>query len=424
MSSSNTFADSLLSSALRNVALSPIAQAGQLAEKLRSEGRDIISLTSGEPDFDTPEPIKRAAVEALAAGKTKYTPTSGTKALRQAVADHYSAKLGQRFGIDEVIVSNGGKQVIFNAYKATLDEGDEVILPSPYWSTFIGAIQINRGKPVAVATTQANDFTLTGEQLEQAITPRTKWLLINSPSNPTGAIYSRARLLELAEVLRRHPHVLVMLDEIYEHIVFAPEGAPSLLEVAPDLRHRILVVNGVSKTYAMTGWRVGWALAPARLVKALEAVQSQVSSAPSSVGQAAALAALSGVAGDFLAASREAYRERAAFVADQFNRIEGLSVYPPKGSFFAWLDCSALLGRYRPDGKVLTTDQDVAEWFLENGVALVAGHAHGQSPFIRLSFAASLNDLQRAHARLADAVALLELAPRAHEETTIAVTAL
>ncbi|MGI6246549.1 MAG: pyridoxal phosphate-dependent aminotransferase [Pseudochelatococcus sp.] len=407
MPSSQEFPD-VLSSSVRNVSLSPIAKAGQSAARLIGEGRDVITLTAGEPDFDTPDAIKRAAIDAILSGKTKYTPTSGTGALRQAIADHYARRLGLDFSSDGVIVSNGVKQVIYNAFRATLDPDDEVILPSPYWPTFSGSIRLNGGKVVAVPTAREEDFLLTGARLESAITSGTKWLVINSPNNPTGAVYGESRLLELADILRRHPRVLILIDEIYDHITFNPDGSRGLLGVAPDLRARTLIANGVSKTYAMTGWRIGWAVAHARLIKAMEAVQSQVSSGPSSIGQAAALAALSGAADDFLDSSRQAYRERAAFVVDNFNAIDGLSVHPPRGSFFAWIDCSATLGKYRPDGKKLLNDQDVADWILENGVALVPGHAYGQSPFLRLSFAASLNDLRRAHQRIADALSVLE----------------
>ncbi|WP_287820371.1 aminotransferase class I/II-fold pyridoxal phosphate-dependent enzyme, partial [Achromobacter sp.] len=277
----------------RGVELSPIAAAGARAARLAAEGRSIVVLTSGEPDFDTPQAIKDAAALALAQGQTKYTPTAGTAALRRAVADGYRQRHGLPTEAAHVIISNGGKQVIYLALAATLDEGDEVIVPTPYWPTFLDSVRVNGGRPVLAPTAEADGFKLTPQGLRQALTPRTKWLILNSPGNPSGAVYSEAELAALAAVLREHPSVLVLWDEMYEQIWF-DEPPAHLLRVAPELAGRTLAVNGVSKAYAMTGWRIGWGVGPAALIGVLEAVQSQVSSGPSSLGQAAALVALQG----------------------------------------------------------------------------------------------------------------------------------
>jgi aspartate aminotransferase len=401
----------VLSRRARGAELSPIAAAGARAARLAAEGRSIVALTSGEPDFDTPAPIKHAASAALERGQTKYTPTAGTAALRRAVAENYRHRHGLDVDASGVIVSNGGKQVIYLALNATLDEGDEVIVPAPYWPTFPDAVRINGGAPVVVRTRADEGFKLTPEALREAITPRTKWLILNSPANPSGAVYGAGELAALAEVLRQAPRVLVLWDEIYEEIWF--DGPPAhLLRVAPDLAGRTLAVNGVSKTYAMTGWRIGWGVGPRPLIHALEAVQSQVSSGASSLGQAAALAALQGAADGFLDTARQAYARRARRVVDGLGGIPGLRVHAPQGSFFAWVGVQGLIGALRPDGSLIQDDGDVADWLLEaEGVAVVRGAAYGLSPYLRLSFAASDADIDAAIARIGRAVAALAPAP-------------
>lgn len=389
------------------VELSPIAAAGARAARLAAEGRSIVALTSGEPDFDTPQAIKDAAALALAQGQTKYTPTAGTAALRRAVADGYRQRHGLPTESANVIISNGGKQVIYLALAATLDEGDEVIVPTPYWPTFLDSVRVNGGTPVLAPTAQADGFKLTPQGLRQALTPRTKWLILNSPGNPSGAVYSEAELAALAAVLREHPSVLVLWDEMYEQIWF-DEAPAHLLRAAPDLARRTLAVNGVSKAYAMTGWRIGWGVGPAALIGVLEAVQSQVSSGPSSLGQAAALVALQGVADDFVENARLAYARRARVIVDGLGAVPGLSVAAPRGSFFAWIGVAGLIGQVRPDGAVIADDGDVADWLLEaEGVAVVRGAAYGLSPYLRLSFAASDAKVAEAVARIARAVAAL-----------------
>ncbi|WP_438857776.1 aminotransferase class I/II-fold pyridoxal phosphate-dependent enzyme [Achromobacter spanius] len=410
MTALNLFPD-VLSRRARGAELSPIAAAGARAARLAAEGRSILVLTSGEPDFDTPAAIKDAAVAALELGHTKYTPTAGTAALRQAVARGFGLRSGLATDASNVIISNGGKQVIYLALNATLDEGDEVIVPAPYWPTFPDAVRINGGQPVVVQTRAEDGFKLTASTLRQAITPRTKWLILNSPGNPSGAVYSVDELQALAAVLRDAPHVLVLWDEMYEEIWFNQKPTP-LLRVAPELAVRTLVVNGVSKTYAMTGWRIGWGIGPQPLIQALEAVQSQVSSGPSSLGQAAALAALEGVADDFVQTARLAYARRARRVVDGLRAVPGLQAYAPQGAFFAWIGVAGLIGAVRPDGRRIAHDGDVVDWLLESeGVAVVRGAAYGLSPYLRLSFAASDAHIDQAVDRIGRAVAALALAP-------------
>jgi len=397
----------VLSRRARGAELSPIAAAGARAAGLAAQGRSIIVLTSGEPDFDTPAAIKAAASAALEAGKTKYTPTAGTAALRRAVAQGQGQRLGLEVDASNVIISNGGKQVIYLALNATLDDGDEVIVPAPYWPTFPDAVRINGGVPVVPRTAAEDGFKLTPGALRDAITPRTKWLILNSPGNPSGAVYRAEELQALAEVLRGAPQVLVLWDEMYEEIWFGQPPA-HLLRVAPDLAGRVLVVNGVSKTYAMTGWRIGWGTGPRALIHALEAVQSQVSSGPSSLGQAAALAALQGVADGFVETARQAYARRAQRVVDGLGAVPGLQVHAPQGSFFAWIGVAGLIGALRPDGRPIEHDGDVVDWLLDaEGVAVVRGAAYGLSPYLRLSFAASDANIDAAIERIARAVAAL-----------------
>lgn len=397
----------VLSRHARDVELSPIAAAGARAARLAAEGRSIVVLTSGEPDFDTPEPVKQAARAALEQGQTKYTPTAGTPALRRVVADAYRQRHGLDVDASNVIVSNGGKQVIYLALKATLDEGDEVIVPAPYWPTFPDAVRVNGGVPAIVQTRPEDGFKLTPQALREAITPRTKWLILNSPSNPSGAVYTAAELVALAGVLRESPQVLVLWDEMYEEIWFDQPPA-HLLRVAPDLAGRSLCVNGVSKTYAMTGWRIGWGVGPQHLIHALEAVQSQVSSGPSSLGQAAALAALQGAADGFIETARLAYARRARRIADGLSSVAGLRVHASQGAFFAWIGVEGLIGLARPDGRRIEHDGDVADWLLEaEGVAVVRGAAYGLSPYLRLSFAASDSQIEEAIERIVRAAGAL-----------------
>lgn len=397
-----------LSGRARRVRLSANAAASGRAAALAAQGRDVLVLTSGEPDFDTPEPIKQAAVAALGRGETKYTATPGTLRLRQAISAKYRRENALDYPVSHIVVANGAKQVIFEALAATLDAGDEVIVPAPYWPSFPDIVRVNDGTPVIVATGEASGFKLTPQALEQAITPRTRWLILNSPGNPTGAVYAAGELAALAEVLRRHPRVLVLWDEVYEHIWFGAGAPVHLLHAAPDLRERTLLVNGASKTYAMTGWRIGWGAGPEALVRAMVVIQSQVSSGANAVGQAATEAALQSPDQRFVVEARSAYARRAAFVSAALNAVPGISVLAPEGAFFVYVNCGGLIGRVRPGGQVIGSDSDVVDWLLEaEGVAVVDGPSYGLSPYFRLSIAAGDAVLADAVGRIARAVGAL-----------------
>ncbi|WP_263262369.1 aminotransferase class I/II-fold pyridoxal phosphate-dependent enzyme [Pseudomonas sp. RIT-PI-S] len=395
-----------LSQRVQRVSLSPNAAAKARANDLRGEGRDVLDLTTGEPDFDTPAHIKAAAWAAIQAGDTKYTATPGVRALRAAVVAKLERENQLRYTLPEVVIANGAKQVIFNAFAATLDEGDEVIVPVPCWPTFPDAVRFNGGVPRLLECSLEQGCKLLPQQLEAAIGPRTRWLILNSPGNPSGALYSDAELSALAEVLRRYPHVWVLLDELYEHIRF--DGAPprSVLNLAPDLQARALLVGGVSKTYAMTGWRIGFGAGPHALAQAMTVVQSQAASGASSVSQAAALAAFEGGLG-FLPAQVAAYRERRDLLVEALSEVPGLEVLVPQGGFFVFVRCAGLLGRYRPDGLRIDTDADLAAWLLEQGVAAIAGSAYGLSPWLRFSIATATGTVAQAGPRIAAACALL-----------------
>lgn len=402
-----------LSQRARRVRLSPIAAAGQRAAALAGQGRDVLALTSGEPEFDTPRAIQQAAIAAMARGETRYAPTPGTQALRHAVAERFAADHAISVAPAEVFIGSGGKQVIFNAFAATLDAGDEVIVPAPYWASFPDIVRVNDGNPVIVPCDQHSGFKLSASALEAAITSRTRWVILNSPSNPSGAVYTENELVSLADVLRRHPQVLVLLDEIYNQIRFVPP-ARHWLALAPDLRGRSLILNGASKTYAMTGWRIGWGIAPAELVQAMTAIQSQVSSGANSIGQAATAAALQAndrTLADFIEHARSAYARRAALTVAAIHRIPGLHLLAPDGAFFAYIHCGGLIGQLRPDGRVLATDSDVVDWLLDSaGVAVVEGAAYGLSPYFRLSFAVADHVLEAALQRIEQAVGTLRRA--------------
>ena len=395
-----------LSTRVQRVSLSANAAAKSRATELREAGHDILDLTTGEPDFDTPEHIKQAAYAAIAAGATKYTPTPGVKALRLAVQRKLQRENRLDYPLPSIVIANGAKQIIFNAFAATLDEGDEVLLPTPYWPSFPDSVRFNGGEPVFIECGLEQGCKLTATQLEQHIGERTRWLILNGPGNPSGAVYSGDELRALAEVLRRHPQVLVLLDELYEHIRFDGSPAQSLLNVAPDLQARCLLVGGVSKTYAMTGWRIGFGAGPQALTSAMAVVQSQSTSGASSVGQAAALAAFDGGL-DFLPEHVAAYQSRRDVLVSTLRDVDGLDVLEPQGGFFVFVRCAGLLGRYRPDGIRLHSDADVVAYLLEAGVAGVAGSAYGLSPWFRLSIATATDSVAEAGRRIARACAQL-----------------
>ncbi|WP_147917805.1 aspartate transaminase [Ruania zhangjianzhongii] len=386
---------------------SPSTAATQRVRDLRAEGVDVLSLTVGEPDFDTPDFVKAAAEQAIRSGDTKYTAVNGTPALQQAILDRVEARIGLRYSRGELAVGGGGKQVIFLALMATVQQGAEVIIPAPYWVSYPDMVAANDGTPVVVATSEADGFLLTAEALAEAITPRTTWLILNSPGNPTGAVYGHAELEALAAVLRAHPQVNVLTDEIYDEVSFGAEPVPSLLQVAPDLRDRVLLVNGVSKTYAMTGWRLGYGMGPQALVQAMNKMQSQVSTCASSISQAAAAAALSGDQ-SFVAEANEIYRRRRELVVAGINAIPGLSCTSPDGAFYVYVNCGEVLGKAAPDGRVIDSDEALTLYLLDRArVAVVHGAAFGLSPYFRVSFATSEEVLEASLRQIREALAEL-----------------
>lgn len=382
--------------------------ASQAAKALRATGVDVIDLGLGEPDFPTPAHVAEAAHRAARAGETLYTAAAGTPALRQAVAEKFRRENGLDYDPDDIVVANGAKQIIFNALMATLNAGDEVILPAPYFVSYPEMVKLLGGVPVIAECPASAGFRLKPEVLEAAITPRTKWLFLNTPNNPSGAVYSLDELRALGEVLARHPQVLVLSDEIYEHIIFDGRSFVSWGKACPELRDRSLIVNGVAKAYAMTGWRVGYAAGPAPLVRAMNTVQSQSVTSVASPMQAAALAALTGPQ-DCVAQFRAAFERRRDLVVEGISTIDGLTLQAPQGAFYAYIGCTDLIGRRTPKGEVLENDVAVSNYLLAEGhVSSVPGTAYGLSPFFRISTATSDEILTQAIARIANAVAVLE----------------
>jgi aspartate aminotransferase len=387
---------------------SPSTAAADRAAELRRAGRCIISLVVGEPDFDTPAPIRAAAAEAVEAGATRYTAGAGTLELREAIAAKLQRENGLSYATSEIIVTPGAKCAFFTAFAVTLEPGDEVIVPAPYWVSYPDMVLANDGTPVPLICSEAQGFKLRPAQLEAAITDRTRALILNSPSNPTGATYTGSEYLALAEVLDRHPDVLVMTDDIYEHIRFDGRRTEHLLAVAPRLRDRTLTINGVSKTYAMTGWRIGWAAGPRDLIAALETLLSQSVGNCSAPGQAAAVAALNGDQ-SFVAECVAVYRQRRDRTARLINAMPGLRCSVPDGAFYLYVNCAGLIGGKAPGGATLRGDEDVVRFLLEAaGVAVVSGSAYGLSPYFRLSIATSMKTLMEACDRIATAVAEIE----------------
>ncbi|MBM3617308.1 MAG: pyridoxal phosphate-dependent aminotransferase [Alphaproteobacteria bacterium] len=386
---------------------SPTIAVTTKAAELKAAGKDVIGLGAGEPDFDTPDHIKDAAKTALDKGQTKYTPVAGTPALKQAIADKFKRENGIDYTAKQVIVGAGGKQVIFNAFLASLNKGDEVIIPAPYWVSYPDIVAFAEGVPVSVPCGQEQGFKMTPAQLEAAITPKTKWLILNSPSNPTGAAYTADEIKALGEVLKKHAHVWVMTDDIYEHLVYDNFTFVSLLTVVPELYDRTLTVNGVSKAYSMTGWRIGYAAGPQALINAMADIQSQSTSNPSSVSQAAAVAALNGTQ-DFLNDWRKAFAKRRNDVHAGLNAIEGISCALPEGAFYLFPNIQPLLGKKTPAGKVLENDLDLCAYLLDDAlVAAVPGSAFGLDGYFRISYATSDAILAEAVKRIKAAVEAL-----------------
>lgn len=367
----------------------------RVAER-RAAGHSVLSLTAGEPDFDTPQHVQEAAIAAIQAGQTRYTQVAGLRALREAVAAKFQRENGLNVGWQDTIVCSGGKQVLFNALAATLSAGDEVIIPAPYWVSYPEMVQLAGATSVIVPCREVDGFKLTPQALDAAMTPRTRWLILNSPSNPTGAVYSRDELRALADVLLTHPHVLVLADDIYEHLVFDGAHFHTLAQVEPRLRERTLTMNGVSKAYAMTGWRIGFGTGPRWLLKAMETLQGQQTSGACSISQHAALAALNGPQ-DFVTRTRDVFERRRNVVVERINAMPGLHCATPDGAFYAYFSCAGLIGRYSAKGTRLKTDEDVALALLdEAGLAVVHGSAFGLGPYIRLAYALDDTSLQQA----------------------------
>ena len=374
------------------------------AAQLKREGKKVIGLSAGEPDFDTPDHVKVAAIDAIHKGYTKYTNVEGIPELRQAIIDKFKKDNGLSYSINDVIVGTGGKQILFNALVSSINKDDEVIIPAPYWVSYPDMTLLAGGKPVIISCTQETDFKLTAKELEQVITKKSKWLILNSPSNPTGSCYSRKELEEIADVVRKHKNLYVMTDDIYEYIVYDNFEFFTFAQVAPDLKDRVLTVNGVSKSHCMTGWRIGYAVGPEILIKAMIKIQGQSTSNASSISQYAALAGISG-SNDFLKPCLKAFDERRRFVVSKLNNIQGISCLLPKGAFYAYPNVSGLVGKKTNEGIILKNDTDIVEWLLETAeVAAVPGVAFGLEPFFRISYATSLDLLKEAMNRIEKAV--------------------
>jgi aspartate aminotransferase len=396
-----------LADRLSRIKPSPTIAVTTKALELKAAGRDVIGLGAGEPDFDTPENIKEAAYKAIREGQTKYTAVDGTPALKQAICAKFKRENGLEYKPNQITVGTGGKQVLYNALMATLNPGDEVIIPAPYWVSYPDMVLLAEGTPVIVSCSQNNGFKMRAEELEAAITPKTKWVILNSPSNPTGAAYTRAELKALTDVLVKHPHVWVMTDDMYEHLVYDGFEFTTPAQVEPKLYDRTLTVNGVSKAYAMTGWRIGYAGGPVELIKAMGAIQSQSTSNPSSISQAAAVEALNGRQ-DFIPKNAEIFKKRRDLVVEMLNKCQGIHCSTPEGAFYVYPSCAGTIGRKTPQGKVIRNDTDFVTYLLEaEGVAVVQGEAFGLSPYFRISYATSTEALTEACKRIQRACAAL-----------------
>ncbi|MFQ5347027.1 MAG: pyridoxal phosphate-dependent aminotransferase [Rhodothalassiaceae bacterium] len=397
----------VLSRTLRGIKPSPTLAVTAKAAELRAAGRDVIGLGAGEPDFDTPDHVKEAAIAAIRRGETKYTRVDGTPELKAAVAEKFRRENGLDYAPEQIIVSAGGKQVIFNALMATLDPGDEVLIPTPYWVSYPDMVRLAGGVPKFITGRMETGFKITPEELDAALGPRTKWFIFNSPSNPTGAAYSREEIAALGAVLLRHPHVLILTDDMYEHIVYDGFEFTTMAQVVPDLYPRTLTTNGVSKAYAMTGWRLGYAGGPKEIVRAMAKVQGQTTSNACSISQAAAVAALEGPQ-DFIAERARIFAGRRDLVLAVLQEADGLSCTRPEGAFYAYPGCAGVIGKRTPAGKVIESDLDFVTYLLESeGVAVVHGAAFGHSPHFRISYATDNESLREAMSRIQRACAAL-----------------
>lgn len=390
----------ILAERLSRVKPSPTIAVSTKAMELKAAGHDVIGLGAGEPDFDTPQHIKDAAKAAIDGGQTKYTAVGGTPELKDAIALKFKRDNGLEYARNQIVVGTGGKQVLYNAFMATLDPGDEVIIPAPYWVSYPDMAILAEGTPVFIDCPQEQGFKLQPEDLEKAITPKTKWVILNSPSNPTGAGYTRADMKKITDVLMKHPHVWVMTDDMYEHLVYDDFEFCTPAQVEPSLYDRTLTVNGVSKAYCMTGWRIGFAGGPANLIKAMTDIQSQSTSNPCSISQAASAAALTGDHG-FIAENNKVFKERRDLVVSMLNQANGIDCPTPEGAFYVYPSIKGCIGKKTPDGKVIETDSDFVTALLESeGVAAVQGEAFGLSPHFRISYATSTKVLEEACERI------------------------
>ncbi len=398
---------SFIAERLSRVKQSPSIVMTQKARDMRAQGRDVISLSAGEPDFDTPDNIKEAAIRAIRAGDTKYPPVDGTVALKAAIVAKFKRENGLDYKPSQVTVGTGGKQVIYNAMMATLDPGDEVVIPAPYWVSYPDMALMAGGTPVFVNCPQNNGFKMLPQHLDAAITPKTKWLILNSPSNPTGAAYTAKDLRALADVLLKHPNVWILTDDMYEHLVYDDFKFATIAEVEPKLYERTLTMNGVSKAYCMTGWRIGYAAGPEPLIKAIAKVQGQSTSGPASISQAASVEALNGSQA-FIAANNKIYKERRDLVVSMLSQAKDITCHRPEGAFYVYPSIAGLIGRTTPQGKRIGNDEDFVNYILETeGVAAVHGAAFGLSPHFRVSYATSTTLLEDACKRIQRACAAL-----------------
>jgi aspartate aminotransferase len=386
---------SIISDSLKRIKPSPTIAVATKARELKAAGKDVIGLGAGEPDFDTPDNIKEVAIKAIKEGDTKYTAVDGTPALKKAIVEKFKRENNLDYSIDQITVGAGGKHVIYNTMMATLNKGDEVIIPAPYWVSYPDIVLLAGAKPVIVECSEDQGFKLNPKDLENNITNKTKWLILNSPSNPTGASYSENEIKKLAEVLKKNSHIHILSDDIYEHISYEGFKFFTIAQI-PELKERVLTMNGVSKSYAMTGWRIGYAAGSKEIIKAIRKIQSQSTSNPSSVSQAAAVEALNGTQ-NFISERSKAFQERRNFVVSELNKIDGINCLKPEGAFYVFPSCKDLLGKKDNKGNVLKTDTDFVQSMLENvGVAVVQGSAFGLEGFFRISYATSMENLKKA----------------------------
>ncbi len=386
---------SIISDSLKRIKPSPTLAVTQKARELKAAGKDVIGLGAGEPDFDTPDNIKEAAIEAIKNGDTKYTAVDGTPALKEAIVNKFKRENNLNYKLDEITVGAGGKHVIYNLMMATLNKGDEVIIPAPYWVSYPDIVLLAGGTPIVIECSEEQEFKLTAKDLESKINNNTKWVILNSPSNPTGSCYSELELKNLSQVLKRKPHVNILSDDIYEHVTYDGLKFFTMAQV-PELKSRVVTMNGVSKSYAMTGWRIGFAGGPKDIIKAIAKIQSQSTTNPSSISQAAAVEALNGKQ-DFISIRSKAFQERRDFVVNSLNSINGINCLKPEGAFYVFPNCKELIGKKDKSGKKIENDTDFVQSLLENyGIAVVQGSAFGLEGFFRISYATSMKNLEKA----------------------------